>query len=349
MARAASHEAAASPTPAATSLLALPVPLPIAAPPLIADAGILPSSLFSFLDRLDEFFERTVFSFGIPSLRARIALAQAAERMAELQALERRGELTPWLLQRGVAAHRRLIAVADAVVARRLARGGVRLNELEALLRTRFSAAQVLEDLREEQEVEANVVESLPAGEENGEPTAEEAGTPDVRDALEEAVADLDEVEEDLVPSGPDAALPRPVLRLLAEQKIAKAERDLARAVAKTEERIAHGKILVARDELQQAATMFLQAARALFDEGNFSEALAVSRDARRLAARLNGGTIALEPNALRSPRGLARIDRVLRDLAEEGLLSTEAERTARERAEQAVAALRAAAGRATD
>lgn len=341
VARAASHEAAASPTPAPTALPALPSPLPVAAPRLIADAGILPTSVFSFLDRADEFFERTVFTVGFPSLRARVALAQAAERIAELQALERSGELTPELIERGVAAYRRLAAVADDILARRIVRQSVRVGDVAALLRTRFSAVQILEDIREEQETERDVVEVRPEEETEAPPPSVAEG-PDVLETLDDAVADLDDVEEDLLPAGATVTAPVAILRLLAEQKLAKAERDLARAIAKTEERSAHGKVLVAREELQQTATVFLQTARALFDEGNFAEALRVTRDAVRAASRLKSGEIALEPNALRSPRGEEKIDRVLRDLAAEGLLSAEAERAARQRAEELLRGLRA-------
>lgn len=347
----------ASPLPSAVSVEPLnpspssvaPTPLPVYPPEIIAEAGILPTNVLTVFDHLSEFFERNVFSFGIPTLRARIALTQAAERIAELQGLERAGQLTPASARRLLGSQERLLAVADQVLARQFRQGTISLDLLLLLTRTRLAAAETLEELREERDVLLQLDEDplpspafpdvlpedvlvTPANEEHVTLTA----------LLDENIENLVEFESNVIPQG-NAHVPKPVLRLLAEQKIAKAERDILRAVRKTEERVAQGKVLVADVELRSAADAALFTARQLFTKGNASEALGLAHDARRIADELQSGQIAFEPNTLRLEGAEQYIERIIQQLVEHGALNADAQQAALFRARQALEQARAA------
>ncbi|TSC72683.1 MAG: hypothetical protein G01um101438_400 [Parcubacteria group bacterium Gr01-1014_38] len=330
-----------------------PSPLPVRPPQIIAEAGILPTSVFSAFDRLSELFDRSLFSFGIPTLRARIALTQAAERIAELQALERAGRLTPASARGLLQAHERLLTIADRIVARQLAAGAVPPDLLFLLIRTRLAAAGVLEELEEEAAAERELDKeefSSPA------PTGAfpEAATldpvddevKDLAELLDEEIEELVEFEDGMIPPGA-SAIPPNVLRFLAEQKVAKAERDLLRAVRKVEERLAQGKVLIADTELRASADAALVTARQLFAAENFAEALRIARDVRRIADRLKSGQIALESNALRSGDAERRVERILQQLVEHGFLGVDAQSAALLRARQAIEQVRRNSGTA--
>lgn len=308
-------------------------------PRIVAEAGVLPTSAFAFLDRLDEFLERNFFSFRIPGFRARIALAQATERIAELQELERQGQLTARRARNLLAAHKRLLAIAQRTVSRQLESGRASRGLVFLLTRTELAVADILEELEGEiaVEIELRKPEETPkAGpavrEEAGdfEPAEGENGQrvfDDFANLLEDMTEELADFEKDIlqdeVGQGASTAVPADILRFLAEQKIAKVERDLFKAVAKIEERLAHGKIVVAEMELRSAAESSLLTARQLFAAGNYAEALSVAREAREIAHRLKSGKIAFDPEALLAPRGDEEIERVVNDLVLEGLLST--------------------------
>lgn len=332
----------ASPQPILPALSSSPLVRP---PEIIAEAGILPTSLFSVFDRLSEAFDRNVFSFGIPQLRAQVALTQAAERIAELQALERAGQLTPASTRGLLRAHQQLLAIADRIVAGQLARGIASPDLLFLLVRTRLAAAEVLEELEEERVAERELDEaefpSSPGAFPEASPRAPVGDeVEDFAELLDEKIEELVEFEDGVLPSG-NVLVSEAVLRLLAEQKIAKAERDLLRAIRTTEERLAQGKILIAETELRAAADAALVTARQLFAAGNYREALRLAKDARRIADRLKSGQIAVQPNALRSPDAEERVTRILQQLVEHGFLDAEAQGTALLRARQAIEKVR--------
>lgn len=344
----------------------MPPPLPVVRPLPVADAGVLPTSVFSFFDRLDEFFERNIFSFGIPGLRARIALAQAAERIAELQALERNGQLTAGRARGLVIAHERLLGIAQRIVARQLEAGRASTDLVFRLTRAQLSAADVLEELLDELDTEIALGEpsATPRAElEEGEEEASE-GLEDIADLLEDTadrLADFDDAvlsvaalphppasTREAVRAGAEGEpflVPAGVLRILAEQKIAKVERDIASALAKIEERLAHGKVLVADVELRAGAELSLLTARQLFAAGNYAEALSVAKEARKLASVLKSGKIAIEPNALLSPRGEEKVEEIIGDLVEQGLLGVDEQAAAVARARAVVQRVRNAPG----
>lgn len=349
---------AASPTPAPleagllTGPVATPPPLPIRPPEIVAEAGILPTSILSLLDRFSEVVDRNIFSFGIPTLRARIALTQAAERIAELQALERAGRLTPAATRGLLQAHEQLLAVADRIVAREFASGKVSPDLFFLLVRTRLAAAEVLEELKDERAVELE----LEGGEspspsprpvafsDETSPAAFDNETEDLSGLLQEEIEHLVEFEDGMIPSG-GPTVSQDVLRVLAEQKIAKAERDLLRATQKVEERLVRGKVLIADTELRASAEAALVTARQLFSAGNFAEALRLAQDARGIADRLKSGQVALEPNALRSGDAERRVERVTEQLVEHGFLGTDAKNAALLRAREAIERARGTPG----
>lgn len=342
----------ASPVPSLTPF-AMP-PLPVSPPLVVADAGVLPTSAFSFFDRLDEFFERNIFSFGIPGLRARIALAQAAERIAELQALERGGQLTSHRVRGLVVAHERLLGIAQRIVVRQVEAGRVSIDLVVHLTRTELSAADVLEELLDELDTEIALGEpsATPRAELEEEEEGASEGLEDIADLLEDTadrLADFDDAVLSVAAlpqaEGEPFLVPAEVLRILAEQKIAKAERDIASALAKIEERLAHGKVLVADVELRAGAELSLLAARQLFAAGNYAEALSVAKEARKLASVLKSGKIAIEPNALLSPRGEEKVEEIIGDLVEQGLLGTDEQAAAVARARAVVERVRNAPG----
>ncbi|MDP3685383.1 MAG: hypothetical protein Q8R32_00960, partial [bacterium] len=157
-----------------------------------------------------------------------------------------------------------------------------------------------------------------------------------VGDLLDEEIERLVAFEDDLsLPEGP--AVAPEVLRVLAEQKIAKAERDLLRAVRTSEERLVGGKILVADTELRAAAEASLVTARQLFAAGNFAEALRLAQEARSIAGRLKSGKIAIQQHALRAVDAEQRVQRILQQLVERGMIGTDAQNAALLRVRQAI------------
>lgn len=321
-----------------------PLPLDVPTPRIIREAGILPTTPFALFDWVDEFLERNVFSFWIPTLRARIALAQAAERIAELQALEREGRRTTSLTRRLLRAEERLFSIAEQTAATQALRGTVPEDFVTDLTRTALSAADILDELRERVVVEAEL--AGPA-----EPDEPRSELDDLLEELEDEVDDLADVDEEIVGVAPPgqggvAAVPVEVLRLLAEQKIGKAERDLQRALSKVEERRAAGKVLVADVELRAAAESALGSARQFHAAGNFLESLSAARQARAFVGRLKSGKIAVEPNALLAPNGEEKIQRILEDLTAEGLLGLDVHEDVRTRTHAIVEDVRKANGR---
>ncbi len=313
-------------------------PLPVQPPRIVAEAGVLPTSPFAFLDRLDEFFQRTVFSLGLPNLRARIALEQAAERIAELQALEQNGKLTSAVARGLLEAHEDLLGIARRVVVQRMVRGQRADDLLRILTRTRLSTADVVDELKEELEAERELAEEDTLAPPR---VAESPGDEEELDDLEDMADLLEELEEDLVDIEGDVLqevpargdIPREVLAFLAEQKIAKAERDLLRAQQRVEERAAHGDLLVGDIELRMSGEAFLLTARQLFAAGNFAEALSVVKDAQRRISRLKGGKISVKREALKSPEVGQRVRRIIDDLVAEGLLGVDERAAAEARA----------------
>lgn len=313
-------------------------PLPVQPPRVVAEAGVLPTSPFAFLDRLDEFFQRTVFSLSLPNLRARIALGQAAERIAELQALERVGQLTPAVVRGLLDAHKDLLEIARRVVVQRMVRGQRADHLLRLLTRTRLSTADVVDELKEELEAERELAETDPLAPPR---VAGDQGEEDELGDLEHMAGLLEDLEEDLVdiegdlfqavPSQGD--IPRAVLAFLAEQKIAKAERDFLRARQRVEERAAHGDLLVADIELRLSGEASLVTARQLFAAGNFTEALSVVEDAQRRVSRLKSGKISVKRGALNSPEAEQGVRSILDDLVQEGLLGVDERAAAEARA----------------
>ncbi len=312
---------------------------------VIADAGVLPTSAVAFLDRLDEFFERNLFSFGIPRFRARIALTQAAERLAELQALERKGQLSARRVQDLLRAHTRLLTIAQRVLSREFMSGNISRDLIVLLTQVEFSAADVTEELKDQLEVTLELQEPS---------SAWEGGSSD-----EDRPGDLEELL-DLLESGDfeggvlrgdtwlasDAVVPADILRFLAEQNIAKAERDLLRASAKIDERLAHGVFVVAEDELKEKAESVLLGARQLFAAGNYLQALATVRGAIVIADRLASRRIILEPATAMSPEGEESSERVISELIEDGLLPVAQEQRAILRARAMIERVREGRGR---
>ncbi|TSC64527.1 MAG: hypothetical protein G01um1014106_86 [Parcubacteria group bacterium Gr01-1014_106] len=328
-----------SPTPES-----MPTPLPVRPPAIVAEPGILPTGLFWSLDRVSEFFERNMFSFGIPTLRARVALTQAAERIAELQGLERAGTLTAASARSLLASQEYLLRIADRLLARQLVRGTVPSDVLLLSSRTRLAAADVLEELQEERAVwreldEESFASLAPSDGEREEPLtpAEEEETA-LTTLLDDTIERLVEFEDAVLP--PHA--PAPVVRLLAEQKIAKAERDLLHAVRTTEERVAFGKILVADQELRAAAEAALRTARQLYAEGNVGEALRLAKDARQISRQLKSGQIALTPQSLHAANAEQHIERITQRFVEQGALTVDAQQAALRRARQTIEQVRA-------
>lgn len=348
-----------SPSPAPAPIIT-PLPLPVPPPQIVAEAGVLPGGFLGALDRLAEVLDRTVFSFGFPTLRARIALAQAAERIAELQALERNGQLTPAAARALLAAQGRLVEIASDVVARQVAGGRAPTDLVLLLARTRLAAAEILRELEEELAVEAELLKAptpglSPEGVEVADETLASPPTEEVDEGkseladllqeLDEAVESLVDVEDDILPQGAPAPAPDAVLRLLAGQKIAKAERDLLRANNSVEERLVHGKVLIADVELRAVAESLLVTARELFAAGNFREALSVAKAARAAARRLASGKIVVEPNAFLAEGGERHASEILEDLVEEGLIDELERATAEIRARQVVEQVRRESG----
>lgn len=307
--------------PASRVPIDTPPPLAVAPPQIVAEAGLLPTSAFSVLERIDEGLQRTLFSFWIPGLRARVALGQAAERIAELQALERDGLLSPDRARGLVEAHDRLIALASGIAARKFAAGSNPLALLLELTRTRLASADILAGLADELESDAELDGEIDS----------DAGR--VAAIVSEVAERLVHVEDDLVAAGAaEETLPADALRVLAEQKIAKAERDLQRALFTAEEQRAHGKVLIADAELQAAAESALVTARQLFAAGNVAEALALAKDAHRIAGRLAAHDVAVEQDVLASAGGAQRIQQVLDALVDDGVLGSADAAAARRR-----------------
>jgi hypothetical protein len=299
-------------------------PLRSIPPRIVAEAGMLPTNILVFFDRLDEWVERTIFSFGLPSLRTRILLAHAAERIAELQALERAGTLTPVLTLRLLERHRQLLDRANRAVARQMERGAISPDLLLAVVRTRLAAAEVLEERAVEQRAFDELDPDVPEG------AADDVGEQGVRadasvaDTLEETADRLVDLEQDLGLARPKLVLAPEVFRLIVEQKIAKAERDLLRAGQAIEERQVQGQILVAAGELQRGAEATLATARQLSLGENFPEALSFAGQARTIARRLQSGKNVVHPDAEKSHQ---RVEQILDALLADGLVSV-ADRT---------------------
>lgn len=327
-----------------------PIPLPITSPQIVVEAGVLPGGFLGALDRLAELLDRTIFSFGLPSLRARVALTQAVERVAELQALERNGELTPSVLHTLLVSHARLIDIGDRAVARQIADGRQSSALLLLLVRTRLAAAQVLQDVSEQLSLEAQLRAPTPYLESaaSAPPSSlapreiqRESGGPS---ELDDAIAALVDLEGDLLPLG-EASVPPGVLHVLAEQKLALAERDLLAAVFTVEERLAHGRLVIADVELRAVAESLLVTGRELAAAGNDREALSLATAVRGVISRLASEAITVESEQVRT-QGHARIvTEILDALVADGVLGLPERATAELRAHQAAEQLRRDAG----
>lgn len=253
------HDGVAPPAPDGAQS---PPVLPSTPQHIVAEAGIRPTSAFWRLDRFSEFIDRTVFSLGIPSLRARVALAQAAERVAEIRALERDGALSVATLRDLLGVADRRLAIANRTVARRLATGEVPHPLMLLLVRTRLSAAAVLEELSEELGGDIDELSVL----------------------LHEAVDRLVAVDRDLLPSStPLSAFPPDVLRELAADAIARAERTHDDVLAHLEQ---NGRAEDAPRDVQS-----LTAAKTLFASGDGAQALLAAREAQHQMRDLANAT----------------------------------------------------------
>lgn len=331
-----------------------PVPLPVPPPQIVAEAGVLPGGFLGALDRFAELLDRTLFSFGLPSLRARVALTQAAERVAELQALERNGELTPSALHALLASHARLIEIGNLVVARQIAHDQQPTALLLLLVRTRLAAAQVLQDVAEQLSLETQLsADSTPSpgGAASARPPSPDLfeGRDDTpatpRSELADAIASLVDLEGDLLPLG-GADIPPGILHVLAEQKLALAERELLAAVFTVEERLAHGRLVIANVELRAVAESLLVTGRALAAAGNDREALSLATAVRGVTARLTSETIAVEPEQLLLEGDARAVTDILDGLVDAGVIGLPERATAELRAQQAVEQLQRGADR---
>lgn len=338
-----------SPTPMVS--IVTPIPLPITSPQIVVEAGVLPGGFLGALDRLAELLDRTVFSFGLPSLRARVALTQAVERVAELQALERNGELTPSTLHALLVSHARLIDIGDRAVARQISDGRQASALLLLLVRTRLAAAQVLQDVSEQLSLEAQLradptpslegTASAPPPSLEPRENQDESGEPS---ELDDAIASLVDLEGDLLPLG-EASVPPGVLHVLAEQKLALAERDLLAAVFTVEERLAHGRLVIADVELRAVAESLLVTGRELAAAGNDREALSLATAVRGVVTRLASETITVAPEQVRTQGDARIVTEILEALVADGVLGLPERATAELRARQAAEQLRRDAG----
>lgn len=326
----AQESVASSPTP---SLLS------IQPPRIVAEAGVLPTSPFFFLDRFDEWAERTIFSFGIPALRARILLVQAAERIAELQALERVGRLTPEATRALLERHTRLLSAASELIGRQLALKRASPDLLALFVRTRLAAADVIEERAAEQQGAEELLETLPAYVEDADAAEDEPEELKAEELLSEtADALVEEVENDLGLAAEEVPVSVGLLRLIAEQKLAKAERDLVRAQQAVEDRRVRGRVVVAEAEIRFSAASAIVTAREFLAAGNAREALSAAALARDVTRLLASGKIVVNPQAADAP---ARLDWVLSDLVREGVISLTQRDAVAAWAHQAVTAAR--------
>lgn len=335
-----------------TPVVSIVTPIPLITPPqIVVEAGVLPGGFLGALDRLAELLDRTVFSFGLPSLRARVALTQAVERVAELQALERNGELTPSVLHTLLVSHARLIDIGDRAVARQIADGRQSSALLLLLVRTRLAAAQVLQDVSEQLSLEAQLradptpslesAASAPPSSLEPREIQRESGEPS---ELDDAIAALVDLEGDLLPLG-EASVPPGVLHVLAEQKLALAERDLLAAVFTVEERLAHGRLVIADVELRAVAESLLVTGRELAAAGNDREALSLATAVRGVVARLASEAITVESEHVRTQSDARVVTEILDALVTDGVLGLPERATAELRVRQAAEQLRRDAG----
>lgn len=333
----------ASPIPAVRPAVSSP-------PEILVEPGILPSvPLLYFLDSLDEWVERNIFSFGIPSLRVRVLLGQFAERTAELQGLERAGQLTPEVLRRLVEREERNLEALNRLVSRGLARGRISAGLVLLFTRTRLAAAEAFEELREEREalrvdLEDEVAPALDRDRSSEVVSRRMAGVdPDdagdtdavVNSILREMVEKLSDVEGDLLYArGNVAGVPRDILYLLVEQRIGRVRRALLHAQERTSDARLSGAIIVAEMEVRSAAESSLTTALELEAEGHAFEALPLAREAAALAERLSDGSLAVRPASRLAHQ---EVERVLQELVEAGVIGLREQTAAGLWAHQAV------------
>lgn len=327
----------------------------VAPPPVVAEAGVLPTHpLGRFLDRFDEWFQRNVFSFWIPVLRARIALEQASERIAELHALERNGQLTPAATRSLILAHADLLEIPNGIVARQIVAGNAQRELARLLVRARLSAAEALAELADELEVEIELEgspsEPAPDGERDAGPAPHRSGAPGAGPAADlellpaflAGVASGLEAIEDVLPEEADGApLPPDLLQIFAVQAVAQAERGLLRAQFTVEERRAHGKVVIADAELRAAAEASLLMSRQFLAGGHYREALLQVNNVREIARRLRSEAIVVEPRLLFTAPGAQVAKEVIEDLVEEGFFGAVEQRAALGRVREVIEELR--------
>ena len=293
-------------------------------PVLTVSAGILPTSPLAFLDRFDEWVQRTIFSFGVRRLRAESALAEAAERIAELQVLESQGLRTAELDSRLLVEHGRRLELAARLVGEEFARGGRPVLLVREVTRTTIASLDALSSLLENDED----IPSADVGE--GEVLDVDVRSEDALGVFAMLRALEDRVDTALFPN--PAVIPNEVFHLIVIEKLARAERDVER-VQNTLPRDGSPSFVVAGDELVRTARDALTHARTLHLSANDREALTFTREIRDIALWFQSGALEVRSADLaKDPRAAARIEWALDDLAHQGLLTTADLASARER-----------------
>lgn len=251
------------------------------APRIVAEAGVLPTSSLVSLDQFAEVMDRTVFSLGIPSVQTHVALQQAAERLAEVNELERNGALTAAVLRELLERHQRLVARADARIMGRLVSGRPSPSLTLLLVRERLAAASSLEELLVEV---GETLDTLPP-ESGGGGEGDDQST---RAVLANSIEDLANVEQSVLPSGLGVeVLPPEAVRLLAADRIEQLKRVRDRCSSDIDS--GYGGLACPRDAREAArttvqVTAVLAAAQAQYDAGSFVEARMTANEAWRLS-----------------------------------------------------------------
>lgn len=271
------------------------------APVLNVDAGVLPTSKLYFLDRFDEWAQENVFTFGIPSFRARAFLENASERVAELQFLNAQGMLKNQIANRLLDKWQRDLVRAATIVGQEYAHGRRPVSLTDGVVRTALASTDA---------IQSEYTENFIVGEER-------LFLPD--DFLSKA-------EEKTYASifAEGVAIPEAVQRLVVEDVAI----DTQRIFDETKEKAntASGEIIhVGFSALVKAAEENQNNARDFYEKGDFQNSLATYEDARTLLRLASSVNFAIDPaEYLDKQEFLSQLEQILMRLTVSGLVEKE-------------------------
>lgn len=244
--------------------------------------GLTPANPFYFLDTFSEWLRVNLFTFGAEQ-QANVLLTQTDERIAELKAMDADGVLTAKREAKIEERYAKLLEQYEAKT-ERLVAGGASQEQIQArLLRVLNRHARILDDalFNEEDGQNAPLADMRDRAEQR-------------RDAEEQKLEKRLEKEQE-----PD----KDVARMIADEKILQAKREIGKAALKIEERAQQGRDVVFATAKLEEARAYLAEAELARDGGDFREARRLAKIAKQVANHARSGKLS-KPDAAQKETG---------------------------------------------